>query len=327
MKNKKNTRAITVGIFICVGLAIFMVTIFTLGGEKKSFSKRFSIKAVFRDINGLQEGDNIWFSGVKIGTVKKIELKGNAKVELTLNIDEKAKPFIKKDSKVKISSDGFIGKKLVVIFDGSANAAEVAANDYLSSVSMTSTEDMFTTLQANNQNLLAITSDFKEISKKINSGQGTFASLLNNNEAAEKLNNTLENFRKASVLSERAINDISKFTEALNDPGHSMRQLVTDTVMTNVLRNSIVQLREATFTANAFVDQLKKAADQINEPSSPIGVLLKDEKAAAQLKQTISNLESGTQKLDENLEAVQHNFLLRGYFKKKEKDSARAHQQ
>jgi len=250
MKNEKNKRAIIVGMFITIGLAILIVTIFTMGGEKKSFSKKIPLRAQFTDISGLQEGDNIWFSGVKVGTVKNIELEGNAKVLLTLHIDEKAQPFIKKDSKVKISSDGFIGNKLVVIFGGSQTSPPVAGNDFLQAVSIASTEDMFTTLQANNQNLLSITTDFKEIAKKINSGQGTLGTLIGNNEAAVKLNKTLENFRIASLASQKAVNDISAFTAELNDSTHSLHQLVTDTVMTNVLRGSIVQLREATYTAS-----------------------------------------------------------------------------
>lgn len=179
-----------------IGLIIFIVAIFTLGGEKKTFSKKISLNAVFSDINGLQEGDNVWFSGVKIGTVKTIELEGNAKVRLRLHIDEKAQPYIKKDAKVKISSDGFIGNKLIVIFDGTPGTASVAEDDFLQSVPMTNTDDMLATLQANNENILAITTEFKEVSKKLNNGKGTIASLLNDNTAATKLNNTLENFRK-----------------------------------------------------------------------------------------------------------------------------------
>lgn len=320
MKNAKNKRAIIVGIFICVGIAIFITTIFTIGGEKKSFSKKFPVKAIFTDINGLQEGDNIWFSGVKIGTVKKIDLQGNAKVEVTMNVDEKAKPFIKKDARVKISSDGFIGNKLLVIFEGTPNTQPVAENDVLQTVTMPSTEDLFTTLQANSQNLLAITGNFKEISKRINDGDGSVGALINDKTLSVKLNNTLENFRKASLGSQKAINDIQSFTAALNNPNHAVHQLITDTIMTDLLRSSIVQLREATYTASNFVNELEAASEKLNDATSPAGVLLNDQQTAEALKATILNLRSGSKKLDEDLEALQHNFLLRGYFKKKEKE-------
>ena len=48
-------------------------------------------------------------------------------------------------------------------------------------------------------------------------------------------------------------------------------------------------------------------------------MMLNDQQAASNIKVTLQNLRSGSQKLDEDLEAVQHNFLLRGFFKKKAK--------
>ncbi|WP_315816698.1 hypothetical protein [Paraflavitalea speifideaquila] len=54
---------------------------------------------------------------------------------------------------------------------------------------------------------------------------------------------------------------------------------------------------------------------------------MNDEKVAADLRTTLQYLNSSSQKLDENLEALQHNFLFRGYFKRKARrevrDSAR----
>ncbi len=68
----------TVGVFIFIGLAIFIAGIFTLGGQKKTFEKKIEVRALFTDVGGLQEGNNVWFSGVKVGTVKKINIIGNA---------------------------------------------------------------------------------------------------------------------------------------------------------------------------------------------------------------------------------------------------------
>ena len=74
MMTIKNNRPVIVGMFILLGLAILVVTLFTLGGEKKTFVKSFTLNAVFTDVNGLLKGANILYSGVKVGTVKKISL-------------------------------------------------------------------------------------------------------------------------------------------------------------------------------------------------------------------------------------------------------------
>jgi phospholipid/cholesterol/gamma-HCH transport system substrate-binding protein len=47
--------------------------------------------------------------------------------------------------------------------------------------------------------------------------------------------------------------------------------------------------------------------------------LLTDTAFARKLKSTLSNAKSASAKLDENMEALQHNFLLRGYFRKQKK--------
>jgi phospholipid/cholesterol/gamma-HCH transport system substrate-binding protein len=62
----------------------------------------------------------------------------------------------------------------------------------------------------------------------------------------------------------------------------------------------------------------------LQNKNSPAGMLLSDEKSAANLKATFQNLQSASKKLDEDLEAVQHNFLLRGFFKKKAKQDKEA---
>jgi phospholipid/cholesterol/gamma-HCH transport system substrate-binding protein len=55
----------------------------------------------------------------------------------------------------------------------------------------------------------------------------------------------------------------------------------------------------------------------LNDPSSPAGLLLNDKETAAEIRATIKNLQAGTRKLDENMEALQHNFLFRGFFRRK----------
>jgi phospholipid/cholesterol/gamma-HCH transport system substrate-binding protein len=54
-----------------------------------------------------------------------------------------------------------------------------------------------------------------------------------------------------------------------------------------------------------------------------VGILLHDEQAGADLKTTIYNLNNSSEKLNKDLEALQHTFLLRGYFKKESKKNGK----
>ena len=76
MNEPVNKRAIGVGLFIVVGLAFFVTGVMVIGNLHSTFSKKMTVSTVFGNVNGLQSGNNIWFSGVKIGTVKKMDFYG-----------------------------------------------------------------------------------------------------------------------------------------------------------------------------------------------------------------------------------------------------------
>ena len=63
---------------------------------------------------------------------------------------------------------------------------------------------------------------------------------------------------------------------------------------------------------------------KINNGQGTLGRLIQDKKMAANIDQTLTNMKNSSKSLDENMEAAKHNFLLRGYFKKKEKAAAKA---
>src|SRR5690606_11283394 len=127
--------------------------IMTLGNQQKAFGKSLSIKAVFDDSGGLQIGNNVWYSGVKIGTVRKINFYGDSQVEIEMNVDAEVQDFIRKDSKATISSDGLIGNKIIVIYGGTSQSPRIEDQDRLEAVMPLDTDKMMETLQENNNNL------------------------------------------------------------------------------------------------------------------------------------------------------------------------------
>ncbi len=324
MKSNSNKRAVIVGIFIFLGVAIFIITVLTLGSQKKTFEKSLTVSAIFDDVNGLQKGNNIWFSGVKVGTIKKVYLAGSSKVEVDMNIDQNSQQFIRKDAKAKISSDGLIGNKIIVIYGGSLQSPQVEKGDIIGIEKLLSTDQMMNTLAKNNDNLLQITNDFKLVSGRITDGKGTVGKLLSDETLSNQLNATANTLRKASINFQALSANVAAYTSKLNNKGTLASELVSDTVIFSQLRSTVNQLQKVSETSQSVVDNLNAATNNftknLNNDSAPIGMLLHDEQAASYIKGTLQNLQSGSHKLDEDLEAVQHNFLLRGFFKKRAKN-------
>ena len=323
MRSTGNRRAVIVGIFVFLGVAIFIITVLTLGSQKKTFGNFVKVKSFFENVNGLQKGNNIWFSGIKVGTIQEINLIANSKVEVNMNIEEKSAQFIRKDARAKLSTDGLIGNKIIEIYGGTVQSPQIETGDVLANDTLLSTDAMMKTLSENNDNLLAITTNFKMISNKIAEGKGSIGRLLTSDELADNLNNTILTVKNASQNLERLSANVTAYTSRLNDQGTLANDLVTDTIVFSKLRTTVSSLQDVANKSKQVIDTLQTAGNILNKglqnKNAPAGMLLGDEKTAAGLKTTLENLQSASKKLDEDLEALQHNFLFRRFFKKKAK--------
>ncbi len=320
IQTSNNKRAITVGIFLFIGIVIFLLGVFTLGSQKKAFVKSFSLNVVFNDIQGLKVGNNVWYSGVKIGTIKKLQFYGTSQVQVFLSIEEEAHRYIHKDSKASISSDGLIGNKIVVIDGGTLKFPFVEDGDQLMVNTSLSTDDIMKTLQVNNKNLVDITSDFRLLSRNLVDGKGTLGALLSDQKVANDFRAIVSNLQNTTASANQMINELNDFTDKLNTKGGLTDKMLTDTVVFAKLQSSVNELQKTAASAAVLSENLNKASAQLNKNDNAVGLLLNDAKTADQVKTMMKNLESSSKKLDENLEALQHNFLLRGFFKKKEKE-------
>ena len=321
MQVEDNKRKAIVGLFIFIGLIIFVVAIFTLGSQKKVFVKSISVNVVFNDIQGLKTGNNVWYSGVKVGTIKKIQFYGSSQVQVFMNIEEETHRYIHKDAKASISSDGLIGNKIIVLTSGTDKFPFVEDGDRLQVNTTLSTDEIMKTLQVNNENLVDITSNFKTLSKNLVDGKGTAGALLADEQIAENFKAMVIDLRNTTASANKMASELDKFTRTLNTEGGLADKLLTDTVVFARLQSSVNELQKTAKAASALTENLNQASSKLTQTDNAAGLLLNDEKTADQVRAIMRNLETSSKKLDENMEALQSNFLLRGFFKKKAKEA------
>ncbi len=59
---------------------------------------------------------------------------------------------------------------------------------------------------------------------------------------------------------------------------------------------------------------------RVNSGQGPLGMLIQDTTTSSNINKTILNLKESSQGLNENMEALKHNFFFRGYFRRQAKE-------
>lgn len=315
MESQEIKRNMKLGAFVLGGVALFLISVFYLGRENNIFSKTFSVSAVFKNVEGLKDGDNVWLSGVKIGTVKNVSIISEGQVIVTMALKEKQNEFIKKDATANIGSDGLVGNKIVVIRPGSA-AETIHDNDTINSFSPTDTQELFNLAKEVGTDIKAITSDLKVTTAKINAGQGVIGELLNEGEMAKELRASMSAIRRASENATRATNEINKMLTEINQGDGLMTKLIRDTTYAAQFSRTMENVEQVGENAKKMAADLKEVTDKMNDRNNAMGVLLTDTTFATKLKTTMTNAEKASAKLDENLKAMRSSWPFKKYFRK-----------
>jgi len=85
----------------------------------------------------------------------------------------------------------------------------------------------------------------------------------------------------------------------------------------------MASLRVTAYNAEIVSDELAEIMIKVNSGKGTIGRLIQDSTIAENLSATIVNIKKSSKGLDENMQAAKHNFLLKGFFKKKAKAEAK----
>lgn len=225
--NKESGSSWKLGMFVVLGLVAFTATIYFVGKEKNLFGSTFRLNSNFKNVSGLEIGNNVLFSGINVGTVSEIQLVTDTSVVVRLLIKKEVQQFIKNDAIASIGSDGLMGDKVLVISPGTSSKQMVKDNAIIASIKAIEMDEIMRSVKTSMDNASIITSELAEFTYKMNNGNGALSKLIT------------------------------------------------------------------------------------------------DEKFANSLTKTMTNLQTGTKGLSENMEAAKHNFLLKGYFNKKKKAEAK----
>jgi len=227
------------GLFVVIGLVLFVVTIYFVGKQKNLFGSTFQLRTRFKSVSGLEVGNNVRFSGINIGTVDEIELITDTSVLVALVIRKEFQQFIKTDAAASIGSDGLMGDKVLTISPGTFTMRKVKDNDMIQSKNAVEMEDVMSSVKASVDNAGIITDQLAQFSYKMNNGNGALSKLITDEAFSSSLKNTLINLETSS-------NEFARFTTKMNNGKGALSKLMSDEKFGKTLDSTMSNLQQGT---------------------------------------------------------------------------------
>jgi phospholipid/cholesterol/gamma-HCH transport system substrate-binding protein len=291
-----------VGILVIVSFALLALAIFYVSGQQGLFVKKYTITAYFQNANNLRNGAEVSLEGVTIGNVDAVRVSKSADpmkaVEATLKIDKNYQDIIRTDSKVTISTIGLLGDSKVDITRGT-EAGKIIEDG--GTIQGSEEGDIRKIVQGTNDfiaNLQVLSEDFKNITNRIERGEGTLGKFLtdtaiydNANAAARELNTLVHDARTGPGTLGRLISDDEVYRKMTEIEEHldllvvkiergegSAGKFINDPSLYNRLDNLTAKFEGIT--------------DRIDRGQGTFGKLLTDEKLYDDFRTGVSNFNS-----------------------------------
>lgn len=326
-------QKIKLGLFVISATILFILGVYLVGSKKSMFGDSSTVFVTFDNINGLRNGNNVRFSGINIGTVKELKMISDTLIVVKISLDQDVFKHIKSDALCNIGSDGLVGSKIIDIVPGGYQGVSLQDGDTLKSVKSIRTAEILKTLSNTNNNVELVTEELLQLLKEINTGQGLIGALIKDEKMTEDINELIANLKFTSKASTNMVTKLNNIIDGLNNNNNSFIGLLRDTASVSSIKNTITNtekvskeleivldnLNATIYTANQTIKNMKDGKGAINYLSNDEDLTIKIGTTIEHLDTTVIQINKAGIKLNENLEALKSTWLLRGYFKKVEK--------
>lgn len=318
MKDSLNT--VRVGLFFVLGLAVIWIVYETLREGRIFASDGYPLYAQFGDVKMLRSGDDVRVSGVRVGRVAETRLR-NGHAEAVLEITPEVQ--IPSNSVATVATASMLGTNFVSIEPGSADGPFLSPGDTIATrhtpdlnevfaqlgqvgeqieglfADLSSAFDVFSgtpdepgvldninaVLLENREALNASLENIRQITDKINQGEGSLAKLINDDQAYQNLMAAVDEIGKAAQQASSLTGDASEIMAHIRAGEGTM--------------GSLIYGEELGQEIQAIAGNLRQLSDKLASGEGTLGRLLADDTLYRDVQAVIQKAERTIEGLGE----------------------------
>ena len=303
-----SSKAVGAGAFVVIGLLLFAVGLFLIGDRRMLFEKRFTVYSEFSRLGELEAGAPVRVAGADAGEVVDIEVPNtpSQKFRVKMKVREALHQVVRTDSIAVPQTQGLVGGVFVNIGVGTDQAPPVAEGGTIPSRDPFQISDLLQeasdTMMMIGDTVSALRGDaetaVKEVAGTAQDAHALLDKIRPDLEAMAKNGNTISN-------------DSRELVAKLNDGQGSIGKLINDDDLYRQFQQLTNQAQETVANLHQVSDEARHAIADVRSKDGPAQGLLAD------MRTTITQAREATADLADNMEAMKHNFLLRGFFNKR----------
>jgi phospholipid/cholesterol/gamma-HCH transport system substrate-binding protein len=333
----ETTKKLIVGIFVGACLLLFGVGLFLIGNSNQMFTKSFDVYADFAKITGIQNGGKVRVAGMDAGTVTRIEVpsRPEGKFRVHFRIIEKLHPIVRTDSKATIQTDGLLGNKFLQV-DAGTSGAQLAQNggmipsaepfdwgDLMDNINgvvkqvnvildgvkeplMAAIAEIETVAKSANVLIKDASPEVKAILASANKISGNLHEIIDGVQEGQGTMGALFKDEKLADSVRRSVDKTEKVIQNVRDTTDDAKRIVKKMEASEI----VPEVQKTVKNLQHITAQVKDAVEKFQSASGEGGV-------AENLQRTLADAHEAMSDLSDDTEALKHNFLFRGFFKKR----------
>jgi len=313
-------RNFLVGIFVVAGLMLFTVGIFLVGNRQGAFTRHVEFYTEFKDLSGLTKGSKVKVAGMDAGQIVDVGVPDSpsSRFRIKLQISERLHGLVRTDSVATVATEGVVGGTYLLVRTGSPQAQAAAPLTTLPSqepVDMskllerglvllkdadTNVNQIGAKLDGTLDGVKTTVANVNDVVVGLKQGRGPAGMLIRDETVASNIRRSITNVKHATAALDRASGRVDAMTADIQSRG-----------VTKKVDDTISSAREAAAKINDSTKQVHQTIATATKPDEQ-GV-----DAGTNVREALSNLNAASANMSEDGEALKHNFLLRGYFRRR----------
>jgi phospholipid/cholesterol/gamma-HCH transport system substrate-binding protein len=298
-------RMVGLGVFVIAGLLLFTVGLFMIGDRQMAFAKKFTIYTEFKKITGLQPGAIVRVSGAKAGTIKNIVSpnRPSEKFRVELEITEALHALVRSDSIASIETEGLVGGTFLGIGTGSDTAPAAPRDSTIPGKEPFEIADL---MQQMSDTVKKVNGTIDDMRDDVQRAVVAMADTADNaNQIIAAVNDDVKAMTSAGA---RISRDAAAITASIHDGKGTIGKLLNDDELYTHAAAISKQVEEIATTTRQVLDQAKTTLEGFQSKDGPV------QGVTASVKQTMDDARAAMVGFAENMDALKHNFLVRGFF-------------